>query len=163
TAEDREFYQHFGISLRGVLRAAWSDVSGGDEGASTITQQYVRNAYLTQERSVGRKAKEMVLAVKLEQRYSKDEILDRYLNAIYFGRGAYGIAAASQAYFGVPVDQLTVGQGAVLAAVIKDPYNFDPSVGPAEAGARWQWIIDSMRQLGWLGPQPVAYPAVLSE
>jgi membrane peptidoglycan carboxypeptidase len=162
-AEDRGFYQHFGISLTGVVRAAWSDVSGGSEGASTITQQYVRNAYLTQERTVDRKAKEMVLAVKLEQRYSKDEILDHYLNAIYFGRGAYGIAAAANAYFGVPVSQLTIAQGAVLAAVIKDPTNFDPSVGPADARARWQWIIDSMRQLGWLGPDPVDYPQVLVE
>jgi len=165
-AEDRDFYVHFGLSLKGVIRATWSDVVGGSQGASTITQQYARNAYLTQDRTVSRKAKEMALALKLEGRYSKDEILERYLNAIYFGRGAYGIAAAAQAYFGSPVDQLTVAQGAVLAAVIKDPWNFDPAVDPAAARDRWQWITTSMAGLGWLTRAEVGqlrYPSVLAE
>jgi membrane peptidoglycan carboxypeptidase len=101
-AEDRGFASHVGISTRGMARAAWTDVTGGGaEGASTITQQYARNAYLTRERSITRKAREILLATKLEERYSKDEILERYLNTIYFGRGAYGIAAAAHAYFAI--------------------------------------------------------------
>jgi membrane peptidoglycan carboxypeptidase len=124
----------------------------------------VRHAVLAAEdRTVSRKAKEMALAIKVERRYSKDEILDRYLNTIYFGRGAYGIAAAAQAYFAVPVGRLTAAQGAVLAAVIKDPWNFDPSVDPDAARDRWQWITASMVALGWLPPAPLTYPAVLAE
>jgi membrane peptidoglycan carboxypeptidase len=163
-AEDREFYQHFGISIKGVVRAAWSNVVGGSEGASTITQQYARNAYLSQERTVARKSREIVLAVKLEDRFTKDQILERYLNAIHFGRGAYGIAAAAQAYFGVTVDQLSLAQGAVLASVIKDPWNFDPTVDPAAAHDRWGWIVASMVELGWAPPDSTAtlhYPTVL--
>jgi membrane peptidoglycan carboxypeptidase len=165
-AEDRDFYHHFGISVKGVIRAAWSDATGGSEGASTITQQYVRNAYLTQNRTVSRKAQEMVLAIKLENRFSKDEILDRYLNEIYFGRGAYGIGAAAEAYFGVTVDRLTLAQGAVLASAIKDPWNFDPSVDPVGSRERWSWIVGSMAQLGWApagAATTLAYPPVLAE
>src|SRR5690242_1325944 len=139
-AEDRGFYQHSGISARGVARAAWADtVGGGSEGASTISQQYVRNAYLTQRRTAERKAKEAVLAMKIELRYSKDQVLERYLNTVYFGRGAYGIEAAAAAYFGVTADRLTLAQGAVLAAAIKDPWNLDPAVDPKAARDRWSW------------------------
>lgn len=163
-AEDRGYFDHFGISIRGLARAAWANVAGdSSEGASTITQQYARNAYLTQERSVQRKSKEAVLAVKLEAKYTKDEILERYLNAIYYGRGAYGIAAAAEAYFGVPPDRLTLAQGAVLAAVIKDPWNFDPAVDPVAAKDRWDWIVKSMMDLGWRTGEPVAYPTILPE
>lgn len=149
-AEDRSFYSHGAVSTRGVLRAFVADVRGDDQGASTITQQYARNAYLTLTFSTGRKVKEFGLAVKLERRYTKDEILGRYLNTIYFGRGAYGIAAAADAYFGVPVDRLTAAQGAVLAAVIRDPWHNDPAVNPDDARARWAWIIAAMRAQGWL-------------
>ena len=155
-AEDRDFYGHWGVSVRGVFRAAVADAGGDRQGASTITQQYVRNAYLTQQVTAGRKAREFALAVKLERTVSKDEILTRYLNTIYFGRGAYGIAAAAHAYFGVPVERLDAAQGAVLAAVIKDPSYFDPAVNPAEALDRWQWIVAGMGATGRL-----SYPAVL--
>jgi membrane peptidoglycan carboxypeptidase len=158
-AEDRGFYRHGAVSARGVARAVLANAGGDLQGASTITQQYARNAYLSQERSLDRKAKELALAVKLERRYSKDEILERYLNTIYFGRGAYGIAAAAHAYFGVPPGQLSVAQGAVLAAVIKDPWHFDPAVDAAAARERWTWIVDAMRSAGWADRTP-RYPPV---
>jgi membrane peptidoglycan carboxypeptidase len=163
-AEDRGFYDHLGISMRGIARAGVADLFGGDsQGASTITQQYVRNAYLTQQRTAERKAKEAVLALKLERRYTKDQILERYLNTIYFGRGAYGIEAAASAYFATTVDRLTVAQAAVLAAVIKDPTNFDPAVDNAAARERWHFIVGVMAKLGWTDPHApaaLAYPAV---
>ncbi|MEV4136262.1 biosynthetic peptidoglycan transglycosylase, partial [Dactylosporangium sp. NPDC049742] len=155
-AEDRGFHEHWGVSVRGVFRAAVADAGGARQGASTITQQYVRNAYLTQQVTAGRKAREFALAVKLERAVPKDEILARYLNTIYYGRGAYGIAAAAHAYFGVPPDRLDAAQGAVLAAVVKDPSYFDPAVNPAEALDRWRWIVAAMGAAGTL-----AYPAVL--
>lgn len=151
-AEDRSFYSHGAVSGRGIGRAVWSDLTdGGAQGASTITQQYVRNAYLTLDRTVSRKMREIVLAEKLERRYSKDQILGRYLNTIYFGRGAYGIDAAARAYFGVPVDRLDTAQGMVLATVIKDPTNFDPAVDPAGARARWRYVRAGMLSQHWLG------------
>ena len=149
-AEDRGFYHHSGVSLRGVARAAVANLKGDAQGASTITQQYARNAYLSQERTAQRKAREMVLAIKIENRYSKDEILCRYLNTIYFGRGAYGVAAAAQAYFGITPNQLSVAQSALLASVIRSPWGFDPAVDEKAARARWKWVIDSMRQDGYL-------------
>jgi len=164
-AEDRDFYSHGGVSPRGVVRALVADVGGDTQGASTITQQYARNAFLTQKVSIDRKAKEFALAVKLERQYSKDEILARYLNIVYFGRGAYGIAAAAHAYFGVSPGQLTLAQGAVLAAVIKNPGSLDPAVGAADATFRWRWIISAMRAAGWIDQTTAAatqYPAVLA-
>ncbi|BFU46576.1 transglycosylase domain-containing protein [Krasilnikovia sp. MM14-A1004] len=158
-AEDRDFYQHAGVSARGVLRAAVAVAHGGRQGASTITQQYVRNAYLTQDFSLDRKARELALAVKLERQLGKDEILSRYLNTIYFGRRAYGIAAAAHAYFGVTPEQLTPAQAAVLAAVIKDPTGFDPAVDPAAARERWEWVVSAQYKLGWLRGD-VRYPAI---
>ncbi|GIE36620.1 hypothetical protein Ait01nite_096650 [Actinoplanes italicus] len=163
-AEDRGFYDHSGVSVRGLLRALWSNVvSDSGQGASTITQQYVRNAYLTQERTVSRKAREAALALKVEHRFSKDEILERYLNTIYFGRGAYGIEAASHAFFGVSVERLTTYQGAVLAAMVKDPTRGDPAVDPKWTKDRWQWILRAMSEAGWLpadAADAVPYPAV---
>jgi membrane peptidoglycan carboxypeptidase len=163
-AEDRAFYSHAGVSAKGVLRALWTNVvEGGTQGASTITQQYVRNAYLTLDQTVTRKVREAVLALKVEHRDSKDTILERYLNTIYFGRGAYGIEAASRAYFGVGVDRLTPAQGAVLAAVIKDPTDLDPARDPQGAKDRWRWIIDAMVDSGWLDHDAAAtmpYPDV---
>ncbi|RKR91118.1 membrane peptidoglycan carboxypeptidase [Micromonospora pisi] len=162
-AEDRSYYDHVGVSPRGVLRAVWANLfSGASEGASTITQQYARNAYLTQDVTAERKAKEFALALKLERRYTKDEILQRYLNTIYFGRGAYGIQAAAAAYFGISVEQLTLTQGAVLASLIKDPWAFDPVVDPVGAQDRWRWLVGSMETLGWADPGTAdgAYPTV---
>lgn len=150
-AEDREFYSHGGVSPLGVGRAMWNNVTGGDiQGASTITQQYAKNAYLTSERSWWRKARELVLAVKLETITSKEDILGEYLNTIYFGRGAYGIEAASLAYFGTGVTTLDYSQGALLAAVIKAPSLLDPAVDKKGAKARWNYVLDGMAEQGWI-------------
>ncbi|GAA2552984.1 hypothetical protein GCM10010435_24180 [Winogradskya consettensis] len=166
-AEDRGFYDHFGVSAKGLLRALWANIFHNDgQGASTITQQYVRNAYLTQDRTVSRKAREAALALQVEHRFSKDEILERYLNTIYFGRDAYGIEAASRAYFGTGVDRLTAFQGAVLAAMVKDPTQGDPAANPAWAQARWKWILRAMADQGWLergAADTTPYPTVAVE
>ncbi len=158
-AEDRDFYEHGGVSVRGVLRAVVANVEGSHEGASTITQQYARNAFLTQDVTLERKAKEFALSVQLERKYTKNEILERYLNTIYFGRGAQGIAAAANAYFGVTVDRLTPAQGAVLASVIKDPYGFDPAHDAKRARQRWNWVVKSERERGWL-TESLTYPDI---
>jgi membrane peptidoglycan carboxypeptidase len=153
-AEDRSFYEHGGISPLGIGRAVLNNLQGGStQGGSTITQQYAKNAYLTQDRSWSRKAKELLLAFKLETVVSKDQILEDYLNTIYFGRGAYGIEAASIAYFGTTVENLDVSQAAVLAAVIKSPNGLAPEDNLPALKARWTYVLDSMVEQGWLTPQ----------
>lgn len=155
-AEDRSFYEHGGISPAGLIRAAWNNVVGGaTQGGSTVTQQYAKNAYLTQDRSWNRKIREALLAFKLETVVSKDQILEDYLNTIYFGRGAYGIEAASIAYFGVPVAELDVSQGAVLASIIKSPNGLAPEENLDALRARWTSVINAMVQQGWI-TQPEA-------
>ncbi len=153
-AEDRNFYKNSGVSVTGTLRAAWSTLSGGQEqGGSTITQQYVKNYFLTQDRSVKRKVKEIMIALKVDRKMSKDDILQAYLNNIYFGRGAYGIQAASQAYFGVDVNKIDASQGAFLASVINAPGLYDPQFGAANearANARMQYVRDGMVKEGWM-------------
>jgi membrane peptidoglycan carboxypeptidase len=145
-AEDRNFYSEPGVSIRGIGRALVADITGGGikQGGSTITQQYAKNAYLGQERTFTRKIKEIALAVKISRKYSKDDVLGFYLNTIYFGRGAYGIQAASEAYFNVPVNQLTPEQGAVLAGLIRAPSVLDPRVSPNSAKIRWDQVMDQM-------------------
>ena len=157
-AEDRNFYTEPGISPTGIARALWVDVRGGEvsQGGSTITQQYAKNAYLTQGRTIFRKIKEIVIAVKLSHQKSKDEILQDYLNTIYFGRGAYGVETASQAYFGRDVRQLDVGQAALLAAVIRGPALFDPVNHPDRAKQRWQYVLDGMVKKHWLTAKQAA-------
>jgi membrane peptidoglycan carboxypeptidase len=150
-AEDRGFYSESGISLRGTVRAALNDLTrGSTQGGSTITQQYVKNAYLNSNQTLSRKLKELAISLKLSRDYPKDTILEYYLNTIYFGRGAYGIQAAAQAYFGVDVGKLTIAQGALLAAVIKSPSYYDPRVTPEAARQRWDYVIDGMLSTGKL-------------
>lgn len=152
-AEDRGFYQHGGFSVSGLGRALINDLSGGAvQGGSTITQQYIKNAFLTQQRTIGRKLKELVLAVKLEATVSKDQILGDYLNTIYFGRGAYGIETAAEAYFGVHAAQLTVSQGAALAAIIRSPGGYAPETHLVKLAGRWNYVIEGMVTKGWLTP-----------
>ena len=150
-AEDRSFYDHGGISPLGIIRAVLNNLTGGyTQGGSTITQQYAKNAFLTQERSWDRKLKEALLAFKLETVVSKDQILGDYLNTIYFGRGAYGIDAAARAYFGQPVSELDPSQAAVLAAIIKSPSGLAPEKNLEGLKARWAYVLDAMEQQGWL-------------
>jgi len=165
-AEDRNFYSEPAVSPIGILRAALVDLRHRDfvEGGSTITQQYVKNAFLTQDRTLTRKVKEFFIAIKIGQTQSKDQILENYLNTIYFGRGAYGIEAASRAYFGKDVRQLTVQEGAVLAASIQAPSYLDPAIHPQAAHDRWNYVLAGMVAKGWMTPAERAasqYPRVL--
>jgi membrane peptidoglycan carboxypeptidase len=146
-AEDRGFYSEPGVSIRGTVRAALTDITGGDtQGGSGITQQYVKNAYLNNATSLTRKLKELMIAVKLSRDYSKDQILEFYLNTVYFGRGAYGIQAAAHAFFGEDVEKVTVAQGAMLAGLLRAPSYYDPAVNPDQAKARWNYVLDGMVQ-----------------
>ncbi len=150
-AEDRGYYNHGGFDPRGLARAAWNNFTGGTtQGASTITQQYAKNAYLTQEQSFSRKFKELVLSVKLETQSSKDEILADYLNTIYYGRGAYGIQAASRAYFGKSASKLDAAESAYLAAVIRAPSFYASKKGQDELQARWDYVVAGMVSTGAL-------------
>ncbi len=150
-AEDRGFYSESGISFRGTARAALNDLKGGNtQGGSGITQQYVKNKYLNDSRTLSRKLKELAIAVKIDRDYSKNQILEWYLNTIYFGRGAYGIQAAAQAYFGVNVEKLTLNQGAMLAGLIQAPSDYDPAVAPTLARERWSYVLDGMVSTGHL-------------
>ena len=129
-AENRTFWTDNGIDPKGIIRAVFNNASGNDrQGASTITQQYVKILYLTTEQSYTRKIKEAILALKLVRQQSKEEILQGYLNTIYFGRGAYGIQAAAQAYFEKDAKDLDLRESAVLASVINNPSRFDPANG----------------------------------
>ena len=152
-AEDRSFYEHNGVSPRGIIRAAWANLTGGEiaQGGSTITQQYVKNAVLNDpSRTVTRKAKEAILAIKLERRYSKKEILGFYLNTIYFGRGAYGIQAAAEVYFNKDADELTLPQTAYLAGIIPAPERYQPDSDPEAAKGRRDRVLDFMLDEGFI-------------
>jgi membrane peptidoglycan carboxypeptidase len=151
-AEDRSFYSNPGFDLTGIVRAAFNQLRGGVGGGSTVTQQYVKNTLVGDEATLWRKYREMVVAVKISQERSKDEILGDYLNAIYFGRGAYGIQSAAQAYFGRPVETLTPVEGALLAGVIQSPSRWDPALNPDKAVQRWNFVLDGMVAQGWLSP-----------
>ena len=164
-AEDRNFYSEPAVSPLGIIRAGLVDLKHRDfvEGGSTITQQYVKNVYLTQQRSLSRKVKEFFISIKIGNTHSKDQILDDYLNTIYFGRGAYGIQAAAKAYFGTDVSALNAEQGAVLAASIQAPSYLDPALHPTAAKSRWNYVLDGMVKKGWLSAADRAaaqYPPV---
>jgi membrane peptidoglycan carboxypeptidase len=150
-AENRSFYSDPGISPKGIARAALNNLKGGDlQGGSTITQQYVKNVFTDGDRNFQRKFKELFVTVKLDKQYSKDQILEWYLNTIYFGRGAYGIQAASLAYFGKPITRLTIAEGAVLASTIRSPALYDPSSHPERAKDRWTFVLNGMVTMGKL-------------
>lgn len=152
SAEDRGFYSNPGFSVNGFARAARDNIMGKETagGGSTITQQYVKNVLVGADRTLERKMKELVISSKMAREWSKDEILEAYLNTIYFGRGAYGIAAASQAYFGKSVSELTVSEGAVLAGVIQTPSSLDPEYNRSAVEARWNYVLDGMVDMGVL-------------
>jgi penicillin-binding protein 1A len=151
-AEDAGFYKHGGVSIPGIVRAALRNVKRGQvtQGGSTISQQYIKNVTGKDERTALRKVREAALALKLEREYSKDQILELYLNSIYFGRGAYGIQAAAHAYFGVDASNLTLAQAAQLAGVIPAPSVYDPIENPQGAHRRYRYVLDRMLALGWI-------------
>ena len=157
-AEDRRFYGHFGVDLVGVARAAWVDLKARRivEGGSTITQQIARTLFLTPDQTVRRKAQEAVLAVRIEQRMGKDDILKLYLNRIYFGAGAYGLEAASQTYFGKPARALTLSEAALLAALPKAPTRLDPTNNFEAALARSRLVLARMQREKWVTPEQAA-------
>jgi penicillin-binding protein 1A len=156
--EDDGYWHHSGINLRSSLRALVTNVSAGQvrQGGSTITQQLVKNALLTPEKSVDRKVKEAVLAVRLEDKLSKTEILERYLNTVYFGNGAYGVQAAAETYFNTDVGALSAGQAAVLAGIIRNPVGYDPIRHRQAATARRNAAAERMVAMGHLGASEAA-------
>ena len=159
--EDRRFYYHHGIDLRGILRAASHDLRGDGrlEGASTITQQLVRMSYLSPERSLRRKVQEVILALWLETRLSKDQILARYLNTAYFGAGAYGIDAAAQRYFGKKAGALNLAESAMLAGLIRSPTQLAPTRNLDAARRRADTVLEAMVAAGHIDKARVAGPA----
>ena len=167
-AEDADFYQHRGIDLQGIARAVYMNVAKGEivQGASTITQQVVKQLLLSPERSFERKAKEMILALEIEAKLSKDQIFYLYLNHIYFGSGTYGIAAASNGFFGVPPSELTLPQAALLAGLPQAPSRYDPRRHFDEAIARQHYVLERMRIAGFITQQQydeaIATPIVLA-
>lgn len=149
--EDNRFYEHSGIDYRGTLRALVSTLSGGEvQGGSTITQQLAKNAFLTQERTITRKIKEAFIAKELENKYTKDEILNMYLNQIYFGQGAYGIESAALYYFGKHAQNLDIAESATLAAIPKSPNYYNPFENPQESKKRQEIVIDQMVKYGFI-------------
>jgi len=157
SAEDKNFYQHHGVDFFALTRAVITNLenvaSGSDRrlvGASTITQQVAKNFLLTNERSIDRKIKEAVLSFRIEQAYSKDRILELYLNEIFFGKGSYGLASAALTYFGKSVNELNLQEAAYLAALPKAPSNYDPFNDTEAATERRDWIIDRMTENGYV-------------
>jgi membrane peptidoglycan carboxypeptidase len=158
SAEDKKFWEHSGVDFLGIARAAWNNLTGGEiQGASTITQQYARIAGNLHGRTYARKLEEAAMAYKLGQEYQREQILDFYLNTVYFGRGAYGIQAAARAYFGVEAAELDVAQAAMLAGIIRYPDDgsglsaYDPLNNPEDASAaenRWSWVLSQMQETG---------------
>jgi len=167
-AEDREFYNHGGFSIRGITRAVVTNVMGasGAGGGSTITQQYAKNAYLSQERTLTRKAKELILSIKLETLISKDQILADYMNTIYFGRNAYGIESAADQYFGKRALDLDLAESAFLAAIVQAPSALSPEENLSRLEQRWNYVLDGMVTQGWLSQEERAstmFPMYLTE
>ncbi len=150
--EDRRFWEHSGVDLEGIARAARENVSAGyvKEGGSTITQQYIKNAYLNNERSFERKIDEALLAVELEKELSKEEILFNYMNISFFGSGAYGVGAASEIYFGKHVSEINVSEAATLAGLVKAPTAFSPHSNPEDADERRRLVINAMLEEGYI-------------
>lgn len=151
-AEDLRFYRHSGVDFYRLMGALWHDIHTFSyaQGASTITQQLIKLTHLTQTKTLSRKAQEIVLALQLERVMDKSRILEAYLNAVYFGHGAYGVEAAAQTYFGKPASELTLSEGALLAGVIKSPSNYAPHLNPEKSVARRNAILNTMYENGFI-------------
>jgi penicillin-binding protein 1A len=156
-AEDERYFDHGPLDLRSMTRALVSNLEAGEisEGGSTITQQLVKTALLNPKQNLNRKLQEASLAIRLERQMSKEEILERYLNTVYFGNSAYGLQAAAERYYQTDVDKLTLGQGILLAGLIRNPVYADPYNNPEDARGRRDVIIDRMAQLGHVTPEQV--------
>ena len=159
-AEDRGFYSNRAFSITGIARAVLNNLRGGSlQGGSTITQQYAKTAFLTPERTIQRKIKELVIAIKLENQLSKDQIFENYLNTIYFGRGSYGVQTAAQQYFNRNVDQLTNAQAIVISCILRSPGFYDPSYSKANEKRltdRFDYVVKGMVEAKWLSPEDAA-------
>jgi penicillin-binding protein 1A len=155
--EDHRFFSHPGVDLQGIARAVYVNARGGrlleGQGGSTLTQQLARNIYLTQKKTLSRKAQEIMLAIQIEKNYSKQQILEMYLNEVYYGAGAYGVQAASKVYFGKPVKDLSLSQAALLAGLPQQPSRFDPFVDKKASIARRNTVLAKMAELGYITPQ----------
>ncbi|MDR7418687.1 MAG: penicillin-binding protein 1A [Armatimonadota bacterium] len=156
--EDERFFTHRGVDPRGIIRALWRNVREGEvvEGGSTITQQLARNLFLTQERTISRKLSEVVLAVEIERRLTKEEILERYLNQVYFGQGAYGVEMAARVYFGKPVTAITLPEAALLAGLIRAPSVFSPYRNFELARRQQQIVLARMAASGYISTEEAA-------
>jgi membrane peptidoglycan carboxypeptidase len=160
-AEDKNFYSNRAFSVTGLVSAVADNVLtfGKGRGGSTITQQYAKTAFLTPERSIQRKVKELVIALKLENAMTKDQILENYLNTIYFGRGSYGVQTAAQQYFNRNANQLSISQSAVIASILRSPGLYDPALGgdnQARIEARFKYVIDGMLEEKWITEEEAA-------
>jgi len=169
-AEDRNFYSNKAFSITGISRALLNNLKSGSlngEGGSTITQQYAKTAFLSPSRTIQRKIKELVISLKLENSLSKDQILENYLNTIYFGRGSYGVQTAAQQYFNRNVDQLSLSQIAVIASILRSPGYYDPSLSKENEERlknRYQYVINGMLDKEWITPEEAAktkFPTVI--
>jgi penicillin-binding protein 1A len=151
-AEDSAFYSHSGLELRAIVRAAGANLRAGGtvQGGSTITQQYVKNAYVGSDRTVVRKLREARMAAQLEHHWSKDRILEAYLNTIYLGAGAYGVEAAAHRYFAKPASDLSLSESALLAGLIPAPERWSPFADEGGAELRRRYVIDRMQALGFV-------------
>lgn len=158
SVEDNRFYEHHGVDFRGVFRALYANITHGEvaQGGSTITQQLAKNAFLSQDRTFKRKLQEMIIAIRLERQYTKQEILEMYLNQIYFGRGAYGVEAAAQTYFGKDVSQLDLSECAMLAGIPRSPNYYSPLNNLEAATKRKAQVLDQMVKYGYITPQEAA-------
>lgn len=156
--EDVRFYEHAGVDPKGIMRAVIANITnkGVSEGGSTITQQLAKNAYLTQDRTLKRKVQEVFLALQLERKYTKDEILELYLNQIYFGQGAYGVQAAAKTYFGKNVEDLDLNECAMLAGIPKSPNYFSPLNNLKAAQERKGVVLDQMSKYGYISSSTAA-------
>ena len=154
-AEDSSFYQHSGIRLPAIVRALMVDIlhRGARQGGSTITQQLARNLFLTHEKTIKRKAKEIMLAIRMEQLFSKDKILEMYLNTIYFGHGAWGVETASKTYFGKEVKDLNLHEAAVMAGLIAAPERYSPLNNMGNAKKRQGYVLGRLVDLGWINSE----------
>ncbi len=155
SVEDSRFYQHGTFDINGILRAILVNIQAGEvvEGGSTITQQLAKNLFLTQEQTAARKFKEGIYGILLESNFSKEEILEIYLNTIYFGSGAYGIKAAAATYFQITPDKLTMAQSTMLAGLPAAPSAYSPLVNMTVAKKRQAAVLETMVKNGFIGPQ----------